>query len=79
MAEITQTPHKPELPPRDLKRTTASAICWGLFFIVLMWSWEGAEMRPLDLFAYAGNMGQFAAGFFPPNFRRAMRRGFSRC
>ena len=71
MADITQSParrEKLELPARDMKRTTVSAICWGLLFIVLMWSWEGAEMRPLDLMTYAGNMGQFAAGFFPPDF-----------
>ncbi len=57
-----------ELPPRDLKRGVTSLIGWGLFFLVLMWSWEGAEMRPLDLFIYAGNMSEFAAGFFPPDF-----------
>lgn len=68
MAEVAQIPSKLALPPRDAKRTTVSAICWGLFFVVLMWSWEGAEMRPLDLVTYAGNMGEFAAGFFPPDF-----------
>ncbi len=57
-----------ELPKRDLKRSVTSLVGWGLFFLVMMWSWEGAEMRPLDLFIYADNMREFATGFFPPNF-----------
>lgn len=57
-----------ELPSRDLKRSTLNLLGWGLFAVILMWSWEGAEMRPLDLFIYGENMGAFAAGFFPPNF-----------
>jgi phosphonate transport system permease protein len=40
----------------------------GLFAAVLVWSWNGAEMRPLDLIKYAGNMAKFSADFFPPNF-----------
>ncbi|WP_282604384.1 phosphonate ABC transporter, permease protein PhnE [Pelagibius sp. Alg239-R121] len=64
----TQKPPALELPPRDLKRSTFNFIGWGLFLVVLMWSWEGAEMRPLDLFIYGENMGAFATGFFPPNF-----------
>lgn len=78
MADITQnvsglntasrTAHPLELPPRDLKRSTLNLLGWGLFAAVLMWSWEGAEMRPLDLFIYGENMGAFASGFFPPNF-----------
>ncbi len=57
-----------ELPERDMKRSAISLLGWGFFFVVLMWSWEGTEMRPLDLFIYADNMREFAAGFFPPNF-----------
>jgi phosphonate transport system permease protein len=36
---------------------------------VLAASWKGADIRPGELFRDAGNMGTFAAGFFPPNFR----------
>jgi phosphonate transport system permease protein len=57
-----------QLPPRDMKRSLSSLVGWGLFLAVLMWSWEGAEMRPLDLFIYADNMREFATGFFPPDF-----------
>ena len=42
---------------------------WALFFLVLAWSWEGAEMRPMDLIRDSGNMGKYAADFFPPNFK----------
>jgi len=52
-------------PPR---RSLASALVWGVLFIVLIWSWEGADMRPFDLITYSENMGTFAKEFFPPNF-----------
>jgi phosphonate transport system permease protein len=42
---------------------------WALFFLVLAWAWQGAEMRPLDLIKDSGNMSKYAADFFPPNFR----------
>lgn len=53
-------------PPR---RSLASAFVWAALGALLLWSWQGAEMRPLDLFRDAGNMGRFAADFFPPDFR----------
>jgi phosphonate transport system permease protein len=59
-----------ELPPRDLKKSLLSYLGWGLFLAVLVWSWEGAEMRPLDLIRDSGNMATFARDFFPPDFRQ---------
>lgn len=56
------------LPPRDLKRSGFNILGWGLLLAILMWSWEGADMRPLALITDAANMGQFAADFFPPDF-----------
>jgi phosphonate transport system permease protein len=56
------------LPAQPPKRTLASALGWAAVIAVLVWSWKGAEMRPLDLVRDAGNMGKFAADFFPPNF-----------
>jgi phosphonate transport system permease protein len=50
------------------KRSWLSLFGWGLCFALLIWSWEGAEMRPLDLFADAGNMASFMGEFFPPDF-----------
>ena len=41
---------------------------WLVVLAVLVWAWQGAEIRPLDLIKDAGNMGTFAREFFPPNF-----------
>jgi phosphonate transport system permease protein len=35
---------------------------------MLAGSWQGADMRPLDLLRDSGNMATYAAEFFPPNF-----------
>lgn len=56
------------LPQRDMKKTTLTYLGWGIFAIILMWAWEGAEIRPLALILDAGNMREYAAGFFPPDF-----------
>jgi phosphonate transport system permease protein len=56
------------LPARDPKRTALQVLGWGLTLAVLAWSWQGAEMRPMDLWTDRGNMVEFASGFFPPNF-----------
>lgn len=62
-------PNRPvTLPPRDTKRSLANALGWGLFLAVLVWAYEGAEIKPLDLIIYSDNMVNFAAGFFPPDF-----------
>lgn len=51
-------------PPHKLSVTLA----WGVLFMLLVWSWEGADMRPLDLIKYSGNMSIFLKEFFPPDF-----------
>ena len=48
-------------PVADGKRSWPQLIGWGLFFAVLAWSWQGAEMNPLALVRDAGNMATFAA------------------
>jgi phosphonate transport system permease protein len=53
---------------RSGKRSWVSLLGWVAVFAVLGFSWHGADMRPLDLWSDAGNMGQFAKDFFPPNF-----------
>jgi phosphonate transport system permease protein len=50
------------------KRSWGSTLSWIALIAILGLSWRAADMRPLDLFADAGNMGQFAKDFFPPNF-----------
>lgn len=42
---------------------------WAAAILLLAWAWQGAEMRPLDLWRDAGNMGTYASDFFPPDFR----------
>jgi phosphonate transport system permease protein len=52
-------------PPRT---PLATLLVWGLLLAVLAGSWKGADMRPLDLLRDGGNMGEYARGFFPPDF-----------
>jgi phosphonate transport system permease protein len=35
---------------------------------ILAWAWNGAEMRPQDLFTYRSNMLEYLAGFLRPDF-----------
>jgi len=44
-------------------------LVWGFLLALLAGSWQGADMRPLDLWRDAGNMATYAADFFPPDFR----------
>lgn len=41
---------------------------WAAVLGLLAASWEGADMRPMDLWRDSGNMVTYAAEFFPPNF-----------
>ncbi len=52
-------------PPR---RDTRTLVAWAIVAALLAASWRGADMRPLDLWRDAANMGRFAADFFPPDF-----------
>lgn len=54
----------PLIPPSNLGTTLA----WGALFLVMLWSWHGADMRPLDLLKDSGNMRTFVREFFPPDF-----------
>mgnify|MGYP003353826805 CR=1 FL=1 len=42
---------------------------WAAFLIFLGWAWQGAEIRPMDLFQDSDNMVKYAKEFFPPDFR----------
>lgn len=44
-------------------------IAWAALALLLAWAWRGAEIRPLDLWRDAANIGTYASGFFPPDFR----------
>ena len=57
-----------EPPVRDLRRSTRTLLWWGLGLIVLMWAWDGADMRPGDLLRDSGNLATFSEGFLDPDF-----------
>lgn len=50
------------------KRSLTWYVSWALLLLLLASSWNGADMRPLDLIRDSGNMATYAADFFPPNF-----------
>ncbi len=50
-------------------RTLPQLFGWAAFLIFLGWAWNGAEIRPMDLFRDSGNMAKYASEFFPPDFR----------
>ncbi len=43
-------------------------LTWGILLALLAWSWQGADMRPMELWRDSGNMKTYAAEFFPPKF-----------
>ncbi|HET6828038.1 MAG TPA: phosphonate ABC transporter, permease protein PhnE [Ramlibacter sp.] len=55
-------------PPQPPRANLAALAGWGVLLAVLAASWRGADMRPLDLVRDSGNMAQYAASFFPPDF-----------
>ncbi len=67
---ITEMEKAIEVPPPDLKRSGLNLAMWAVGIGVLMWAWEGADMRPGDLIADSANMGEFVKGFFPPDMHR---------
>ena len=44
-------------------------LSWGLALGGLAWAWNGAEIRPLDLWRDSGNIAVYGRDFFPPDFR----------
>lgn len=66
MSSLSLAPSSERItPPRT---PLATLLVWGLLLAVLAGSWKGADMRPLDLLRDGGNMGEYARGFFPPDF-----------
>jgi phosphonate transport system permease protein len=57
------------LPAQPPRTNLAALAAWGVLLALLAGSWKGADMRPWDLVKDAGNMAQYAASFFPPDFR----------
>ena len=65
MTTVPRIKDVPLIPPRP---GLATHLAWGVLYLILMWSWQGADMRPLDLWRDSSNMAVFAKDFFPPNF-----------
>ncbi|MCA1939824.1 MAG: phosphonate ABC transporter, permease protein PhnE [Caenispirillum bisanense] len=57
-----------EPPRRALKQSLGYYLGWAILLGLLVWSWEGADMRPAALVEYWPNMVRFSEGFFPPDF-----------
>jgi len=51
------------------KRSWLEWLGWMLLVAALAWAWKGAEMNPAMLWRDSGNMKEFAADFFPPDFQ----------
>jgi phosphonate transport system permease protein len=59
----------PSASERPAPRTSlTTAFLWAGALALLTWSWQGADMRPLDLVRDSANMRTYLADFFPPNF-----------
>ena len=54
--------------PLLAKSNILQLLVWGVVCVVLVWSWQGAEMNPVTLWEYRGNMAEMLGDFFPPNF-----------
>ncbi|HEY4074033.1 MAG TPA: phosphonate ABC transporter, permease protein PhnE [Herbaspirillum sp.] len=64
-SKIIRAPVVLPVPPRQpIGRT----LFWAVLAAILIGSWTGADMRPMDLLRDGGNMATYTAGFFPPDF-----------
>lgn len=54
--------------PGPPKQDLGKLLVWGILLAILAVSWNGADMRPLDLVRDGGNMATYVASFFPPDF-----------
>ena len=65
MTTISQPLAVPEIP---LRRKLLHLAMWLVCAVLLAWAWRGAEMRPMDLITYRGNMAAYLSGFLKPDF-----------
>lgn len=61
-------PAQPAMVVAAQKHSIVWYLGWAALLLVLAGSWNGADMRPLELLRDSGNMAQYASEFFPPNF-----------
>ena len=43
-------------------------LAYAALLLVLVWSWNGAGIKPYDLIKYSGNIATLVGEFFPPDF-----------
>jgi phosphonate transport system permease protein len=60
--------HTLPIPATPLSRKLLRLAGGMAMAVVLMWAWQGSEMRPLDLYTYRGNMAAYLSGFLTPDF-----------
>jgi phosphonate transport system permease protein len=65
---MNKEPKIRDVPLAPPQHSLTTNLAWGVFFVLLIWSWEGADIRPLALIRDSHNMAVFARDFFPPNF-----------
>jgi phosphonate transport system permease protein len=70
MSSVTHPPLHELAHTATVKRSLTWYLSWAFLLLLLAASWQGADMRPAELFRDSGNMRQYAAEFFPPNFRQ---------
>jgi phosphonate transport system permease protein len=66
MTAVTTSTLARRVPPSRMSLPVMLA--WAVMLALLIGSWNGADMRPLDLWHDKGNMVTYGADFFPPNF-----------
>ena len=70
MSSVVHPPLHELSKTATVKRSLTWYLSWAALLLLLSASWQGADMRPAELFRDSDNMGQYAAEFFPPNFRQ---------
>jgi phosphonate transport system permease protein len=70
MPPVTHPPLHALAATAGAKRSLTWYLTWGFILVLLAASWQGADMRPVELFRDSSNMASYAADFFPPNFRQ---------
>lgn len=60
----------PPPPTKSLRQRLSELGVWMAIAVVLVWAWEGAEMRPASLWTGRENMWIFFGDFLEPDFSR---------
>ena len=68
MTLTTKLPAAATMADAARKHSLGWYLGWVAILLVLAASWNGADMRPLELLRDSGNMAKYASEFFPPNF-----------